>query len=259
MTMSVADLAARAYGRYQRTAARLLFRRPLVLENSRPIISFTFDDFPRSALHTGGAILRGADFAGTYYASLGLMGTETPTGRMFVAEDLDAALEQGHELGCHTFAHCNSWETDASAFESSVMENRRTLSALAPQTCFRTLSFPITPPRPLTKRRVASQFACARGSGQTFNAGTIDLNNLYAYFIEQARGRLDRIEAVVEENTRRRGWLIFATHDVCDMPTPFGCTTTFFEHVVRLAVTSGAKILPVVAALEEVRSSQSNA
>jgi peptidoglycan/xylan/chitin deacetylase (PgdA/CDA1 family) len=33
-----------------------------------PVISFTFDDFPRSALVKAGAILRERGLAGTYYA-----------------------------------------------------------------------------------------------------------------------------------------------------------------------------------------------
>ena len=53
-----------------------------------PVISFTFDDFPRSALLNAGAILRERGLAGTYYASFGLMGTKAPTGEMFEREDL---------------------------------------------------------------------------------------------------------------------------------------------------------------------------
>ena len=51
--------------------------------NDRPLISFSFDDFPRSALFTGGALLEQYGVAGTYYASLGLMGKTSPTGEIF--------------------------------------------------------------------------------------------------------------------------------------------------------------------------------
>jgi peptidoglycan/xylan/chitin deacetylase (PgdA/CDA1 family) len=48
------------------------------MRNREPMISFTFDDFPRSALHVAGRILEDHGIAGTYYVSLGLMGTLTP-------------------------------------------------------------------------------------------------------------------------------------------------------------------------------------
>src|SRR5947208_12782726 len=184
-----AGIGARIHGRYQRTLSRAFFKQPVAMRNAAPVISFTFDDFPRSALHTGGAILRQSGLAGTYYAALGLMGQQAPTGRMFVEDDLTAVLAQGHELGCHTFAHCDAWETEPSTFEASIVENRGALLALMPDFRWRTFSYPLTPPRPLNKLRAASHFACMRGCGQIFNAGVADLNNLFSYFLEQARGR----------------------------------------------------------------------
>jgi hypothetical protein len=54
---ALTDLFVRIKGRYQRTASRRLARRHVTMQNDRPLISFTFDDFPRSALFTGGALL----------------------------------------------------------------------------------------------------------------------------------------------------------------------------------------------------------
>ena len=93
-----------------------------------PVISFTFDDFPRSALINGGAILREHGFAGTYYASLGLMGTKAPTGEIFMREDLDELIQQGHELACHTFDHYDSWDTAPSEFEASILRNHEAVA-----------------------------------------------------------------------------------------------------------------------------------
>src|SRR5207237_1150170 len=88
--MTLSSLAARTQGRYQRSAARFLFRRPFPIDTQVPLISFTFDDFPRSALLTGGAILKRFGLLGTYYASFGLMGTKAPTGSIFLADDIGA-------------------------------------------------------------------------------------------------------------------------------------------------------------------------
>ena len=232
----------------------MFFRRPFSLNADEPIISFTFDDFPRSALLTGGAILERHGLAGTYYASIGLTGKEGPTGIMFLPEDLRALLERGHELGCHTFDHCHSCGTKPAEFERSIIENRLALRELLPGVSFRTFSYPISPPRPRTKQRAAKYFVCCRGGGQSFNAGTTDLNYLCAFFLEQSRDNPEVVKNLIDQNRRARGWLIFATHDVCAAPSPFGCTPEFFESIVQCAVNSGARILPVVQAWEALCS-----
>jgi len=251
--MNPCEFWPRVHGRYQRTMSRLLFKRPLVMNNTVPIISFTFDDFPRSSLFFGGEILRRFGFTGTYYASFGLMGGQAPTGEIFQAGDLKELLAQGHELGCHTFSHCHSWETGSNVFERSIAENQKALSGLLHEARFKTFSYPISPPRLRTKRLIGKYFVCARGGGQTMNSGTADLDNLSGFFLEQSRDDLPSVKSIIDRNSRARGWLIFATHDICVTPTPYGCTPEFFEAVVQYAAASGAAVLPVAGACERVR------
>jgi peptidoglycan/xylan/chitin deacetylase (PgdA/CDA1 family) len=242
----------------QRRAARWLGRRVCLIRPVAPLISFTFDDFPHSALREGGAILRDHGFLGTFYASFGLMGQSAPTGEIFSEEDLGEFARQGHELGCHTFDHCDSWSTPPAEFGASVLRNRERLGELFPGGRFASLSYPISWPRPQTKRRMAQLFDCARGGGQTFNAGPADLNYLQAFFLEQCREDFGGIERTIEANTQAKGWLIFATHDVCASPTRFGCTPKFFRRVVQCAAESGAAILPVHTALGRARSAEAS-
>ncbi len=244
----------RVYGKYQRSVSRRLFKQLVEMRNSTPLISFTFDDFPRSALLAGGQILKRHGVRGTYYASLGLMGQTAPTGSIFLADDFPVLLAKGHELGCHTFAHCDSWETAPQVFEQSIIDNQRALSRLIPDVTFRTFSYPITCPRPFTKRRVSRHFACSRYGGQTYNAGTIDLNLVAAYFLEKDRDDIAPVQRAIDLNRQAGGWLVIATHDVAEEHTPYGCTPSYFEEVVKAAVDSGAKVLPVVEALELVRT-----
>jgi peptidoglycan/xylan/chitin deacetylase (PgdA/CDA1 family) len=247
-------LWTRVKARYRRSASQLLARRPAVIHPFVPVISFTFDDFPLSALLVGGSILRRHGLAGTYYASLGLMGQDAPAGQIFSAPDLKSLLADGHELGCHTYAHCDAWNTNSQNFEMSIVENAHALAQLAPGCSLKTLSYPISSPRPGNKRRAGFHFACCRGGGQAFNAGTVDLNYIQAFFLEQSRNNPDAVKMMIDQNREKRGWLVFATHDVCENPSGFGCTPDFFEKIVRHAVQSGARILPVFKAWEAVRS-----
>lgn len=236
----------------QRRAARWFGCRPCRIPLQSPIISFTFDDFPRSALLTGGKILQKHGAVGTYYTSLGLMDKVTSTGQIFAREDLDELTRNQHEIACHTFDHCDSWNTEPADFEASVRRNQQRVVELMPNARFSGLSYPLSWPRPQTKRRIARHYQCARGGGQTFNSGTTDLNYLKAFFIEQSRENFDGISGVIDANARANGWLIFATHDVCESPTRYGCTAGLFERVVKHSVQSGAVILPVHAALQRI-------
>jgi peptidoglycan/xylan/chitin deacetylase (PgdA/CDA1 family) len=228
------------------------------MRNRAPFISFTFDDFPRSAWLTGGAILKRFGLAGTYYVSLGMVGKDSPSGAIFLLDDLKDLVAGGHELGCHTFAHCHSWETRPELFEESVIENERVLGVLLPGEKFRTLAYPISWPRPQIKQRVAKHFVCCRGGDQMFNIGLTDLNNLYAYHLDwRNRNDFESVRHLIDRNRREAGWLIFVTHDVGDPPSRFGCATDFFEGVVRHAVDSGATILPVTNAWDAIRTAES--
>jgi peptidoglycan/xylan/chitin deacetylase (PgdA/CDA1 family) len=239
---------------FQRRMARWFGRRSRCIHAGTPIISFTFDDFPRSALIQGGAILLEHGFSGTYYVSFGLMGQTGPTGEIFSRDDLHEFVRQNHELGCHTFDHCDSWDTLPSEFEASIIRNQQALAQELPGFSLKSLSYPISYPRPQTKRRTAKYFECARGGGQTFNVGKTDTNYLKAFFLEQSRGDLDDVKRSIDDNTRERGWLIFATHDVCNSPTRFGCIPRFFEQVVDYAAKSGAVVLSMHQAWQRIQA-----
>lgn len=250
--MSFSKIIHRLQTRFRRDASHYLARRDFDVRPSQPIISFTFDDFPRTALHQGGLILKRYGHRGTYYVALGLMDTDIPAGRAFSKEDLLQVAADGHELGCHTYAHCHAWDTAPRVFEENIIANQRELQKLLPGAEFKSLSYPIAWPRPDTKRRVAKHFSCARSGGPSFNLGRTDANNLRATFIEKHRDNPAVMLRLIEENQRAGGWLIFATHDVTENPSPFGCTPALFEDIVRAASNSGARILPVAEAWEQL-------
>lgn len=251
--MSLFTLYTRLRGRIRYGRTLFFSRRRMRMANRAPVISFTFDDFPRSALYMGGEILREHGLAATYYAALGLMNTEAPVGRIFSEEDLHEVVVRGHELGCHTFDHCHSWNTRPGTFEESIARNRQALDHLLPGTILPSLSYPLDIPAPATKKRMEKHFLCCRGGSQTFNSGTADLNFLRAFFLEQSHGDLAAVKSIIDRNSQFGGWLIFATHDIAENPSRFGCTPGFFRDTVRYAVDSGAAILPVAAALKSVR------
>lgn len=243
--MSGWGVLTRVRNRVLRETGRACFRRPVQLQIAAPVVSFTFDDFPRTALYAGGAILRQYGGTGTYYACAELMGKTDAAGEMFVAEDLAYLIAQGHELGCHTYGHHDAMLTMPWVFERSIVANRKALAALCPGANLRAFSYPKAEPNAGVKRVAARHALCCRAGGQTLNRRLTDLNLLQSFFLEQSRDHPEAIKRLIDENRDAPGWLIFSTHDVRAHPSPWGCTPAFFEEIVSYAAQSGARILTV--------------
>ena len=243
---SAVRLTRRLRNKWRRYAVTRWARRDFVLDSAVPYVSFTFDDYPRSAQATGGAILKAHGVRGTYFVSSALLGGPSVSGPIVDAAELLALADDGHEIGCHTRDHLDGTREGPDAFERSIAENRRELTRIVPDLELSDFAFPLDGPTVAVKRSVGRHFSACRGGGQTYNAGRIDLNLLKSFFLDwKSRDDMDHIDRLIQENAARRGWLIFSTHDVEVSPSPYGCTPACFEQVVRLACASGARVLPM--------------
>src|SRR5207302_6845969 len=118
----------RRLGRYG--LARLGCTKPADIAWPGGAVSFTFDDFPRSALATGGEVLERHGLRGTYYTALGLAGTDGELGPMLQPDDVVAAHQRGHEIACHTYRHLNCSQTATAAILDDIAMNAAALSDL---------------------------------------------------------------------------------------------------------------------------------
>ncbi len=254
--MQMPHLISRARGKMRRILADQFERRSVRLGTQYPIISFTFDDAPKTAFDTGRRILEQYGARATYFVSLGILDTDTQSGRIGSLSDLMTAVSEGHELGCHTYHHLDGWETSTPAFMASVARNTEALEQILPEAKFSAFAYPKSGANLSLKRALSSRFPCLRGGGQATNEEIIDLNLLKAVFIDRWTGvDLEFIKEIVDYNAARRGWLIFVAHDVADHPSPYGCSPRFLEMVVQYAARSGAKLLPVGEACARVMGS----
>ncbi|MGA2656149.1 MAG: polysaccharide deacetylase family protein [Verrucomicrobiota bacterium] len=232
-------------------AAQTRSRRIRNVHCSRPIISFCFDDFPRSALTEGGAVLGHFGVKATYYVSLGLMDVErSSVGPMFRLDDLRAVMAAGHELGCHTFDHADAWTCSVAQFMDSISRNGACLARLGCGSRFRSFSYPKGQATPGTKTAIESRFECCRGIYPGINASGADVNLLKACSIYGHGASLERLHKLIRANCAVGGWLVFYTHDVSTQPSRFGCTTDFLSRVIDASLGAGATILPVSSAFD---------
>jgi peptidoglycan/xylan/chitin deacetylase (PgdA/CDA1 family) len=224
------------------------------LRSETAYISFSFDDFPLSAFLVGGRILQKYGVHGTYYVSMRLLNQETSVGLIVSREELQKLVKEGHEVGCHTFDHLDGTVSGPRDFEQSIEANLLSYQEVIPDGRLGVFAYPLDGPDLRVKHFIRNHFICCRGGGQTFNQGLIDLALLKAYFLDWRNADdMCAVKDMIARNNAARGWLIFATHDIAKEPTRYGCRPEFFEEVVRLSVSSGARVLPVMKVCEELQ------
>jgi len=69
-----------------------LFKNEVELKLDKPIISFTFDDFPKTAFTHGAKILEKNNVKGTFYLAFGLANTVYEIGEAFSENDVKVML-----------------------------------------------------------------------------------------------------------------------------------------------------------------------
>src|ERR1700733_8496306 len=226
-------------GTIRRRTIAALERRELPLTLDSPVISFTFDDFPRSALLMGGTVLKSYGANGTYYVAMGLMNKKNDLGEQFRAEDLGALLEAGHELGSHSFSHVSCRSRRLQDYQADVLQGRAAVEQVTGILDVHHFSYPYGHVTLGAKRLIGNSFSSCRGIVPGINESPVDLSLLRANSLYSQAFDLDSVDRLLKENQRRRGWVIFYTHDVSENPSPFGCRPGQLEKVVQLAASRG--------------------
>jgi peptidoglycan/xylan/chitin deacetylase (PgdA/CDA1 family) len=229
-----------------------MYRRELPLGNVGPIVSFTFDDFPRSALMTGGTVLESVGGHATYYVAMGLIGQSNRLGEQFRHEDLVSLVKRGHELANHTFSHSSARRVETCIFKEDVERDERTILESTGIASSGNFAYPYGESTLRSKRILGPQMRSCRGTCGGFNGPNVDLNLLRANNLYGDVDQAERAKVLMMENKRRRSWLIFYSHDVCTSPSRFGCTPNLLHQVAEFAVKSGARLLTVAQVLDEM-------
>ena len=238
-----------AAGAARRGLLRSLHRRMVPLGDGGPFVSFAFDDFPRTAYTAGGSILKSLGFRGTYYVAMGLMGTSNELGEQFRMEDLRSLAAEGHEVGSHTFSHGSSRAASAAAFLEDVKKGDGAIHEMAKLTPSGNFAYPYGEVALAAKRAVGGAMTSCRSIYGGVNGPFADLNLLSANSLYGGVDRLPAVRELVLENERRKGWLIFYTHDVRFNPSRYGCTPELLQAAALVAGERGARVLPVAGVL----------
>jgi peptidoglycan/xylan/chitin deacetylase (PgdA/CDA1 family) len=229
--------------------ARHFFASPLRLPGDRPMVSFTFDDVPDSAVTVGGGMLEDHGGRGTFYISGSLVGQRSEHWTGASTDDIVRLHREGHEIGCHTFSHRRALELDAAAMDAEIEANRRFFHALDPSIRLANFAYPYGLARVTHKPRLKLAFASARGILPGVNSDVVDLQFLRAVPLIDCGITREGIERAFDETEAVGGWLIFYSHDVRNSPSPYGCSPGLLHGALQAAARRHMPIVTVAEAL----------
>ena len=212
----------------------MFYRKVLHLPQDQRVVSFTFDDVPRSAFDLASAALEDMEARGTFYVALSMMEGLSEKAGAFAYDDLEHCLSKGHELGCHTFSHLHFHRThDIALIRQDMESNQRSLEQNGINVKLRDFSYPYGEQSMLARKAVSERYRTARGIEEGINRGSIDLYNLKSVKLYQSENPLEKIFRIMENLKRHGGWLVFYTHDIQDSYSIFGCSEDYFKSVLQ--------------------------
>jgi peptidoglycan/xylan/chitin deacetylase (PgdA/CDA1 family) len=210
----------------------------------RPVVSFTFDDFPKSAL-AGADIVEKAGGKAGFYACTALMGQRSPVqGEMFDAATLAELNARSHEIGAHSHTHMDCAKHSLMAVERDIGENLVALSEAGHSGTVSAFSWPFGETTFAAKLWVGDVFSTGRGILPGVNRGDVDRTQLRAVELTDSAASRRRALAMLKTCIDTKGWLFFFTHDVSASPSPYGAHKALVEELVQRAVDGGAVLAP---------------
>ena len=229
--------------------ARHLFTAPFGLRNQSPMISFTFDDAPKSAATVGSRILEEYDARGTYYVAGGLVDKWSGNWTGVSPDDILDLHRRGHEIACHTFSHTRAIDLDAAMMTAEIEKNRRYLKALNPLIKLENFAYPYGLGSISRKTQLGKIFQSTRSIVPGINSGIVDLQYLRATPLIEHDIDCGGIERAYDAAVAKNGWLIFYSHDVATDPSRYGCSPSFLRQALEAASRRNIPILSIAEAL----------
>ncbi len=238
-----------------RRAARHIGKRYLSPKLERPIISFSFDDCPRSALTNAAPLLEDNGWRATFYIAMGLCGTSNHLGQHMSLEDVKAAYKNGHEIADHTFSHLDGQQVSLRDFLADIEKNQAALNAVnIPPS--RNFAYPYGCVSPKLKKNIAQKFQLARGvHNPVIGRANAPLDTALLPSMRMYHGKaIDDIIGAIKHLKTQPQWLTLFTHDVRDTPSDYGCTVQDIHRIIAVIKDSGADVMPMSAALDHIKS-----
>jgi peptidoglycan/xylan/chitin deacetylase (PgdA/CDA1 family) len=255
LTASAAHLARRASHRI----ARHLPLAPIVMRNSEPLVTFTFDDVPASAHATGGPMIEAHGARATFYIATGLLRKRSDYWKVVGPAEIADLHLRGHEIALHSHMHGPAWSLDARSFAEDLQRNREMLASIAPNAGARNFAYPFGQCTLARKHQLSRLVRSSRSIYAGVNRRILDPHYIRSTELCDARLTPERLEAYLDQTRRTRGWLVFCLHDVADTPSPHGCSRRLLSRALEAAARRGLRVVTLDSALDLIAGEASHA
>ncbi len=236
-------------GKGSRFLARNFATKKLQMRNTRPMVSFTFDDVPVSACTVGARILEEHDARGTFYIAGAGCGKISPVGLLATIEQLRTVWLRGHEIGCQTYLHTAVSRLCRSELETEYVRNQSALRMIDDGIAVSNFAYPYGDLSFGARRYLEQRYDSCRSVDHGINHLTADLGSLKSWPLESATIDRKKIARLIADTIRTNGWLIFACHDVTDQPSKYGVQPELLAYAVEVGQRSGCQLVTVKEAL----------
>ena len=230
--------------------AAQLYRNDLPLRREAGVVSFCFDDAPKSSCVAGRKALEAVGCRGTWYIAGGLTDKLEQGRQCHSASDVQELARTGHHIGCHSFSHRPCVSLSSTEMEANLKRNADFFGSIGLPSSGLDFSFPLGFFDIASKRVAARHFRSSRVSGGGIQVGSTDLNALRSCGLYQHTMSPEKISWLTREVARSRGWLMLYTHDIEDVPSQWGCTSSLLAFAIRAALDAGCKVLSVDQAIQ---------
>jgi peptidoglycan/xylan/chitin deacetylase (PgdA/CDA1 family) len=216
---------------------------------TRSVVSFTFDDFPKSAWTVGGDILARYGALATYYTAGMFCGRTVDGIEYYDRNDLLGVYAAGHEIGDHTYSHNHGRKIESQHLITDIARNTSFIQEILGDVVPTSFAYPYGEASFRTKRLCAGQFACCRGTEFGINRGFIDLSQLRIVSLEIRMQHTEEVSKSIDIASRIPSWIIFLTHDVAENASIWGSRPEMLVAALSKVREAGLEILTVKDAL----------
>lgn len=207
------DLLQTVDGLVDRVANRLIWRfasKPRDVVTDVPLVSFTFDDVPDTALHNGATILERHGVRGTFYIAGGLADRVEVDRTLISAKGCADLASRGHEVGCHTFSHSKIRRLGGVALARDLDRNADYLKRSGVEPAATNFAFPYNAAWPLSRRELGRRYRTCRAGGESVNRSGVDPLMLKGVEIRQPEVDARALTGWIDDVVARPGWLVFS-------------------------------------------------
>ncbi|MEM7327234.1 MAG: polysaccharide deacetylase family protein [Pseudomonadota bacterium] len=209
-----------------------------------PVISFSYDDFPKSAIEIGAVELERHGFQGSFYPAASFCGAHEDGQAYYTEADIQCLREKGHEIGCHTHDHANLLRLNNQDIEDQFERNQAFFNDLTESERFVSMAYPFGNVSPRVKKVAQKRFPVCRGVWSGVNTGKIDMALLKVVGLDHHLTP-EQTRAWIQQARDENGWLIFVAHDIQTDHTPFGVRPDTYAEIVSLVADSEIEVMTI--------------